>query len=112
MQVLTDTDALAAFCAAQREADFITIDTEFVRDTTYWPKLCLIQIAGPEQPGIIDPLAPKIDLAVLVELLDDRKELKVFHVERQDLERIYHLTHRLPAPALHTQVAAIFYDFG
>lgn len=112
MQVLTDTDALAAFCAAQREADFITIDTEFVRDTTYWPKLCLIQIAGPEQPGIIDPLAPGIDLSPLLELLDDRKVLKVFHAARQDLEIFYHLTGRLPAPVFDTQVAAMVCGFG
>lgn len=112
MLVLTDTDALAGFCAAQREADFITVDTEFVRDTTYWPKLCLIQVAGPEEPAIIDPLAPGIDLSPLLELFDDSSVLKVFHAARQDLEIFYHLTGRLPAPVFDTQVAAMVCGFG
>src|SRR5690606_14525022 len=112
MLVLTDTDALAGFCAAQREADFITVDTEFVRDTTYWPKLCLIQVAGPEESAIIDPLAPGIDLSPLLELFDDSSVLKVFHAARQDLEIFYHLTGRLPAPVFDTQVAAMVCGFG
>ncbi|HLS68303.1 MAG TPA: ribonuclease D [Kiloniellales bacterium] len=112
MLVLTDTDALAAYCTAQRKADFVTVDTEFVRDTTYWPKLCLIQIAGPEEPAIIDPLAPGIDLSPLLELFDDPEVLKVFHAARQDLEIFYHLTGRLPAPVFDTQVAAMVCGFG
>lgn len=112
MLVLTDTDALARYCKAQRDADFVTVDTEFVRDTTYWPKLCLIQMAGPEDPAIIDPLAPGMDLSPLLELFDDPKVLKVFHAARQDLEIFYHLTGRLPAPVFDTQVAAMVCGFG
>lgn len=112
MLVLTDTDALASYCAAQRSADFVTVDTEFVRDTTYWPKLCLVQMAGPEEPAIIDPLAPGMDLTPLLDLFDDPGVLKVFHAARQDLEIFYHLTGRLPAPVFDTQVAAMVCGFG
>ncbi|WP_366556650.1 ribonuclease D [Aquibaculum sediminis] len=112
MLVLTDTDALAGYCAAQRSADFVTVDTEFVRDTTYWPKLCLIQIAGPDEPAIIDPLAPGMDLTPLLDLFADTQVLKVFHAARQDLEIFYHLCGRLPSPVFDTQVAAMVCGFG
>src|SRR5690625_1911801 len=112
MLVLTDTEALRAYCAAQRNADFITVDTEFIRDTTYWPKLCLIQVAGPDTPAIIDPLAPGIELSPLLELFENQQVLKVFHAGRQDLEIFYHMTGRLPAPVFDTQVAAMVCGFG
>jgi len=112
MLVITDTPTLADYCNALRGVDFVTVDTEFVRDATYWPKLCLVQLAGPEEPAIVDPLAPGLDLAPLLELFADESLLKVFHAARQDLEIFFHLTGRLPAPVFDTQVAAMVCGFG
>ena len=112
MTLITDNESLAAFCRRQNDADFITVDTEFLRDNSYWPKLCLVQVAGPEDAVAIDTLADKLDLAPLIALLADRDVLKVFHSGRQDLEIFYHLTGRLPAPMFDTQVAAMVCGFG
>src|SRR5262249_59836160 len=107
-----DTAALAQFCQAQAGADFVAVDTEFMRDKTFWPILCLVQIAGPEEAAIIDALAPGIDLVPLLGLLADGALLKVFHAARQDIEIFYHLTGRIPAPLVDTQVAAMVCGFG
>jgi ribonuclease D len=112
MTLICDSAELAAFCTRQAEADFITVDTEFLRDTTYWPKLCLVQIGGPEEVAAIDTLAPDIDLAPMTELLDNTKVLKVFHSARQDMEIFYHMMGDLPAPIFDTQVAAMVCGFG
>jgi ribonuclease D len=112
MNLITDTDALAQFCAEQSGADFIAVDTEFLRDQTYWPKLCLVQIAGPTSVAAIDPLAPGIDLTPLYELMQDPELLKVFHAGRQDLEIFFHATGKVPAPIFDTQVAAMVCGFG
>ncbi|MDB5395313.1 MAG: ribonuclease [Rhodospirillales bacterium] len=112
MNLITDTDALAKFCAEQAGADFIAVDTEFLRDQTYWPKLCLVQIAGPASVAAIDPLAPGIDLTPLYELMQDPDLLKVFHAGRQDLEIFFHATGQVPAPIFDTQVAAMVCGFG
>jgi ribonuclease D len=112
MNLITETDALAAFCAEQTGADFIAVDTEFLRDQTYWPKLCLVQIAGPTSIAAIDPLAPDIDLAPLYALMQDPDLLKVFHAGRQDLEIFFHATGKVPAPIFDTQVAAMVCGFG
>ena len=112
MTPITDTDALAAFCARQAGADFIAIDTEFIRETTYWPRLCLVQIAGPDEAVAIDPLSPELDLAPLDALLDDPGVLKVFHSARQDIEIFVHRTGRVPLPVFDTQVAATVCGFG
>lgn len=112
MNLITDTDALARFCAEQSGADFIAVDTEFLRDQTYWPKLCLVQIAGPTSVAAIDPLAPGIDLTSLYELMQDPDLLKVFHAGRQDLEIFFHATGKVPAPIFDTQVAAMVCGFG
>ncbi|HKK23676.1 MAG TPA: ribonuclease D, partial [Pseudohaliea sp.] len=90
MSLITDTEALADFCARQAEAAFIAVDTEFLRENTYWPKLCLIQVAGPEEAVAIDPLAPGIDLAPLYALMTNEAILKVFHSARQDIEIFVH----------------------
>jgi ribonuclease D len=112
MTLISETAALAAFCRRQRQADFIAIDTEFMRDRTYWPQLCLVQVAGPEEAAAIDSLAPGIDLAPLAELLAEPSLVKVFHAARQDVEIFFHLTGRIPAPLVDTQVAAMVCGFG
>ncbi|MEX0758487.1 MAG: ribonuclease D, partial [Tistlia sp.] len=112
MTPITDSQALADLCARLARADFVTVDTEFVRDTTYWPKLCLVQLAGPEDEAIVDPLAEGLDLAPLLHLLNDEPVVKVFHSGRQDLEIFFHRTGRVPAPVFDTQVAAMVCGFG
>ena len=110
--MITDTQALADFCARLRTADYITVDTEFMRETTYWPILCLVQVAGPDEARCVDALADGIDLGPLYEILADENVLKVFHAARQDLEIFYHQAGRLPAPVFDTQVAAMVCGFG
>jgi ribonuclease D len=112
MQLIADTAALADFAERQHGAGYITVDTEFMRDRTYWPVLCLVQIAGPEDAAVIDTLAPGIDLAPLFKLLADPKVLKVFHAARQDVEIFFHLTGQIPTPIVDTQVAAMVCGFG
>ena len=112
MHLINDTASLNTFCKSLSGTPFITVDTEFMRETTYWPLLCLIQIAGPNDAKVIDPLAPNIDLTSLIALLDDPKTLKVFHAARQDIEIFYHLMGRIPGPLFDTQVAAMVCGFG
>jgi len=112
MTLIADSDALAAFCHRQAEADFVTVDTEFMRDRTYWPILCLVQIAGPHEAAVIDPLAQGIDLAPLFALMANPKVLKVFHAARQDIEIFFNLTGAVPTPMFDTQVAAMVCGFG
>ena len=106
MQVITSTRALEAFCKDAATYDFVTVDTEFLRETTYWPKLCLIQAATTDRAVIIDPLAEGIDLAPFAELLADRHVTKVFHAARQDIEIFVKLFGVVPHPIFDTQVAA------
>jgi ribonuclease D len=110
--LISDTAALAAFCERQSTAEFVTVDTEFMRETTFWAKLCLIQVAGPDEAMCIDPLAPGIDLAPLYKLFANEKVLKVFHAARQDLEIFLHEGGALPKPVFDTQVAAMVCGFG
>ncbi len=112
MTLIADSDALAAFCRAQAQAAFVTVDTEFMRDRTFWPILCLVQIAGPEQAAVIDPMAEGIDLTPLFELMANPAILKVFHAARQDIEIFYNLTGAVPTPLFDTQVAAMVCGFG
>jgi ribonuclease D len=98
MTLIADSAELAAFCKRQAKAEFITVDTEFMRDSTYWPKLCLAQVGGPQEAAAIDTLAPDIDLAPLLELMKNSKVLKVFHSARQDLEIFFLLMDALPTP--------------
>src|SRR3712207_4471468 len=103
MTLITTTAELEAFCRRLEGADFITVDTEFMREKTFWPKLCLVQIAGPDDAAAaVDPLAEGIDLAPLYRLLVDPNVLKVFHAARQDVEIFYHLTGQIPAPLFDT----------
>ena len=112
MPMITDTRALAEFCGRLGACDYVTIDTEFMREKTYWPILCLVQVAGPDEARIIDALADGIDLSPLFDLLADETVLKVFHAARQDLEIFHHLSGRLPVPVFDTQVAAMVCGFG
>ena len=112
MSLITDTETLDTFCKSLSCSSFITVDTEFMRESTYWPVLCLIQVAGPDEARAIDALAPNIDLTPLLNLLDNAKILKVFHAARQDLEIFYHLMGRVPSPLFDTQVAAMVCGFG
>ncbi|MBV9859138.1 MAG: ribonuclease D [Alphaproteobacteria bacterium] len=112
MELITDTDALAAFCARQREAEFLAVDTEFMRERTYWPILCLVQIAGPAEAAAIDPMAEGIDLAPLLALMVEPGVLKVFHAARQDLEIFCNLSGAVPHPLFDTQIAAMVCGFG
>jgi ribonuclease D len=112
MTVITDSDALAAFCARQRGAAFVAVDTEFMRERTYWPILCLVQVAGPDEAAAIDALAPGLDLGPLLALMADPAVLKVFHAARQDLEIFFQLSGQVPHPVFDTQVAAMVCGFG
>jgi ribonuclease D len=112
MSLVTDSAALAAFCARQAGAGFIAVDTEFMRERTYWPILCLVQIAGPDEAAAIDALAPGIDLKPLIALMNDASLLKVFHAARQDLEIFCQLSGEVPHPVFDTQIAAMVCGFG
>ena len=111
-RVITDTPTLAAFCHRLADAEFITVDTEFMRESTYWPMLCLAQVGGPDEARAIDALADGSDLTPLFDLLANPKILKVFHAARQDMEIFALLMDRLPAPLFDTQVAAMVCGFG
>ncbi|MCB9947856.1 MAG: ribonuclease D [Rhodospirillaceae bacterium] len=110
--MITDTDTLADFCRRMDSADFLAIDTEFMRESTYWPILCVAQVAGPDEAAAIDALADGLDLTPLFELLLDPRHLKVFHSGRQDIEIIFNRTGRLPLPVFDTQLAAMVCGFG
>ena len=112
MKLITKTDELAEFCKPLADAEFVTVDTEFMRERTYWPKLCLAQVAGPHDAAAIDALADGIDLSPLDELMASPKVLKVFHAARQDLEIFYLRMTRVPAPLFDTQVAAMVCGHG
>ena len=112
MVVISDTPTLTEICRRLSETEFVTVDTEFMRERTYWARLCLVQVAGPDESHAIDALAEGLDLAPLFELLDNPKVLKVFHAARQDLEIFNCLMGHLPAPVFDTQVAAMVCGFG
>ncbi|WAC48692.1 ribonuclease D [Asticcacaulis sp. SL142] len=111
MSPITNTDELISFCELISKAPFITVDTEFMRETTYWPKLCLIQAASADHAAIIDPLAKDLDLQPFLDVLANPNILKVFHACRQDIEIFYNLG-VLPAPVFDTQVAAMAAGYG
>ena len=112
MKIITTTSQLTEACADFAAHDFVTIDTEFLRESTFWPILCLIQIAGPEDECIVDPLADGIDLQPFFDLMADASVTKVFHAARQDVEIIYNLANLLPDPIFDTQIAAMACGFG
>ncbi len=104
--LITTTAELADLCARLAKADYVAVDTEFMRENTYWPELCLVQIADDKEAAAIDPLAEGIDLAPLLDLLTNNEDvLKIFHAGGQDFEIIYNLTGKTPHPIFDTQVA-------
>ncbi len=104
--LITDSAELAALCERLAKAEFVCVDTEFMRENTYWPELCLIQIADTQEAAAIDPLAKGLDLSPLLDLLVDNEDvLKVFHAGGQDVEIIYNLTGKTPDPIFDTQIA-------
>ena len=112
MKLLTNNDELAEVCERFSHHQFVTVDTEFLRETTFWPKVCLIQIASPEEAIAIDTLAENIDLTPFFALMANPAIVKVFHAARQDLEIIWRLSRLIPTPLFDTQVAAMVCGFG
>lgn len=111
--LITDTESLEKLCERLAKSDFITVDTEFMRENTYWPDLCLFQVASREEAAAIDPKAEGIDLAPLLELLVNNHDvLKVFHAGGQDIEIVFNLTGATPFPMFDTQVAAMALGLG
>ena len=112
MDLIVSTDALAAFCERAAQFEFVTVDTEFLRETTYWPRLCLIQVATDDEAVIIDPLSSDIRLAPFFALLANPNVTKVFHAARQDIEIFVKLTGAVPHNIFDTQIAASVCGFG
>jgi ribonuclease D len=112
MSLIQNTDDLTAFCHRARRQPYVTVDTEFMREKTYYSQLCLVQVASADEAVAIDPLADDIDLEPLFDLLADPDVLKVFHAARQDLEIFLKLMGSIPAPLFDTQVAAMVCGYG
>lgn len=112
MRVVTTTDQLAQAVRELSVHPYVTVDTEFLREQTFWPELCLIQLAGPGVELIVDPLAPDLDLKPFFELMANKAVVKVFHAARQDIEIVYSEAGLIPAPVFDTQVAAMVCGFG
>ncbi|MCX7899347.1 MAG: ribonuclease D [Methylocystis sp.] len=112
MSLITTTEEVAAICDRFARHDYVTVDTEFLRETTFWPKVCVIQVASPEEAVAIDALAEGIDLSPFFALMANPSVTKVFHAARQDLEIIWRLARIIPAPLFDTQVAAMVCGFG
>ncbi len=112
MDLITSTSGLREACARLSQHAYVTVDTEFMRETTYYPKLCLIQMASAEEAVLVDPLAEGIDLAPFIALMADPAVIKVFPAARQEIEIIWLLGQVIPAPLFDTQVAAMVCGFG
>ena len=112
MHLIADTGSLRALCDRLSGSRYVAVDTEFMRDSTFWPRLCLVQLASVDEAAAIDALAPGIDLAPLFELMRDTGVLKVFHAARQDIEIFCHLDGHVPSPVFDTQVAGMVCGFG
>ena len=112
MNLITTTAELAEACARLAQHPFVTVDTEFLRETTYYPKLCLIQLASPDEAVLVDPLAPDLSLEPFLALMSDPKVVKVFHAARQDLEIVWMIGKLIPTPLFDTQVAAMVCGYG
>jgi len=112
MELIVTTEALAAFCARATAFEFVTVDTEFLRETTYWPKLCLLQAATPDEAVLVDPLADGLSLQPFFELLQNTAIVKVFHAARQDIEIFVKLSGKVPQNIFDTQIAASVCGFG
>jgi ribonuclease D len=112
MQPITTTAELAGVCTRMARHPFVTVDTEFLRETTYYPLLCVAQLASPDEAVVIDALAEGIDLTPLFDLMTNESVVKVFHAARQDIEIIWNLAKKIPHPIFDTQVAAMVLGYG
>ena len=112
MELITTTQGLEEAVSQLSKSAFVTVDTEFIRETTFWPELCLIQMASPDTTALVDALAPGIDLRPFFELMANKAIVKVFHAARQDIEIVFHLGNLIPEPVFDTQVAAMVCGFG
>jgi ribonuclease D len=112
MQLITTTEELVQVCARMAQHPFVTVDTEFLRETTYYPLLCVAQIASPDEAFVVDALAPGIDLGAFFALMTDEKVLKVFHAARQDIEIVWNMAKMIPHPIFDSQVAAMVLGYG
>jgi ribonuclease D len=112
MKIITTTAELEAACRAFAQHTYVTVDTEFIRESTFWPELCLVQMAGPDDAVIVDALAPDLDLGPIFTLMSNEKVVKVFHAARQDIEIVYNLGGLIPHPVFDTQVAAMVCGYG
>src|SRR6266571_6407132 len=112
MNLITTTDQLASACERLASHPFVTVDTEFLRETTYYPLLCVAQTACSDEALVIDALAPGIDLSPFFELMGNERVLKVFHAARQDIEIVWHRARIIPHPVFDTQVAAMVLGYG
>jgi ribonuclease D len=112
MQPITTTSELADTCARLAQHPFVTVDTEFLRESTYYPKLCVAQMASTEEAVVVDALAPEIDLAPFFALMANERVVKVFHAARQDIEICWHEAGTIPCPLVDTQVAAMVLGYG
>ena len=111
-ELIDDSETLAVFCSQLSASPYITIDTEFIRDRTYWPRLCLVQLANHDIARAVDPLAEGIDLSPLADFLADQNVIKVFHAARQDVEIFVQQNDVVPSPMFDTQIAAMVCGFG
>ncbi|HEV7338630.1 MULTISPECIES: ribonuclease D [Bosea] len=112
MNLISTTAELSEACTRLAQHPFVTVDTEFLRETTYYPKLCLIQLASPDEAVLVDPLAPDLSLEPFLALMSDPNVVKVFHAARQDLEIVWMIGRLIPAPLFDTQVAAMVCGYG
>ena len=112
MTLVTTTEELAAVCERLARHPFVTVDTEFLRETTFWPKVCVIQVASPDEAKAIDTLAEGLDLTPFLDLMANEAVVKVFHAARQDVEIVWRLARLIPKPLFDTQVAAMVCGYG
>src|ERR1700704_1638108 len=112
MEPITTTKELAAVCARLAKHPVVTVDTEFLRETTYFPILCVAQLASDDEAVVVDALAEGIDLAPFFKLMANGKVLKVFHAARQDIEIVWHRAKIIPHPVFDSQVAAMVLGYG
>ena len=112
MHYVKDTNHLSEVCSKLNKSKFLAIDTEFIREKTYWPKLCLIQVFNGEDKIIIDPLVKGLDLKPFFKILSNNEIVKIFHSGRQDIEIFYNLTKKIPKNIYDTQIAAMVCGFG
>src|SRR5207244_3508517 len=110
--LITTTPELADVCARLAKFPVITVDTEFLRESTYYPLLCVVQMASPDEAVVVDALAEGIDLKPFFDLMSNEGVLKVFHAARQDIEIVFHLAGIIPHPIFDTQVAAMVLGYG